>query len=274
MKIRTLALMIGVIIILRIAFNFGNSTNPNPPNTANPPCHPITSDTLYLTGQVDRAMRDCALALLAPEVKNVIVNSEGGDVFLAHEIGYRIGQTDRHVIVEKYCLSSCANYFIPAAKSVELKAGAVIGLHGTPDPQMLDNTELQTLLSSLEKSESETTLSASRLMIKRTDMANRLISAEKQYAAHFNIPLGWRLYRTSQDTSDGWRKYFINGTGTNVIPDKFMIVENIMLNSCLPNVETNDFQNTLENSVFRNTEIWADLKLDIGAYRSYDLACI
>ena len=87
-------------------------------------------------------MKLCAADLITPQIKTVLVNSIGGDVEYGRDIGYLIGDFPRTLIVEKYCLSSCGNYFVPAAQSLELKPGAVIGLHGTPDPYTVSYTHL------------------------------------------------------------------------------------------------------------------------------------
>jgi hypothetical protein len=63
------------------------------------------------------------------KVKNVIVNSGGGDVNEAIKIATDIYKRNLRVIIDGLCLSSCANYLLPAANAVKLSDG-FIGVHG------------------------------------------------------------------------------------------------------------------------------------------------
>jgi len=53
-----------------------------------------------------------------------------------------------------------------------------------------------------------------------------------------------------------------------------MIVEGPMLESCLPRVETEGYQASLEDTVLSQDTYWASLKEKIGAYRSLGLRCL
>jgi len=64
-----------------------------------------------------------------PTIKTIIVNSGGGAVDDASKIGLLIHKKKLSVIVDGYCISSCANYFVTAASSVYLLNG-LIGYHG------------------------------------------------------------------------------------------------------------------------------------------------
>jgi hypothetical protein len=96
---------------------------------------------------------------------------------------------------------------------------------------------------------------------------------EAKFAAYFNVPKGWRHYREAGDADDGWRRHFTVGSDAGVTPDKFMIVEGPMLESCLPHVETKTYQATLNDTVLEQDKYWTSLKEKIGAYRSRNLLC-
>ena len=112
-------------------------------------CHLINKATLKLTGPIDEAMLDCALSWLTPDVKTVYVTTPGGEVYAGRAIGYKLSEHPRHLIVDKFCLSSCGNYFVPAASRLTLLPKSIIGLHGTPDPRFLSNADMKKFMSSL-----------------------------------------------------------------------------------------------------------------------------
>ena len=60
----------------------------------------------------------------------LLVDSSGGDVAAAIELGDWIHARQLDVTVTGVCLSSCANYVFPAARHKEIKAGAIVAWHG------------------------------------------------------------------------------------------------------------------------------------------------
>ena len=237
------------------------------------PCTIVNSSSLKLTGKIDEAMLNCVRDNLTPDMNRIFVNSEGGDVLYAHAIAYELAPYPRTLIIEDQCLSSCANYFIPAVHGLELTPGSIIGLHGTPDGMFLDISNLENLAQKLEDNDSETSVSARRMLKDKYERNETLRYAEAQYSEAFNVPLGWRLYREAGDTTDGWRRHFKPGSDIQIVPKGFMIVEETMLRTCLPNLDVNPFQQSLQETVFDNSERWMELRKTLGAYRSFDLAC-
>jgi len=63
-------------------------------------------------------------------INTMVVTSLGGDTVPAMRLGYWIYDNQINLIVDKVCLSSCANYFFTAAKSVFIKKGAIVFWHG------------------------------------------------------------------------------------------------------------------------------------------------
>ncbi|MDN3699928.1 hypothetical protein QWY96_01515 [Vibrio artabrorum] len=66
------------------------------------------------------------------EIEKLRITSPGGDVPSGIELGYFIKENNLNVEVDKLCFSACANYVIPAAKTVIIKEGSLIGWHGGP----------------------------------------------------------------------------------------------------------------------------------------------
>jgi len=237
-------------------------------------CEQIDSKTIKLSGPIDDAMRDCAISLLTLDVDTVRVTTQGGEVFAGRAIGYKIGERPRHLIVDKICLSSCGNYFVPAAARVTLLRRSIIGLHGTPDSHMLSNADMENHMASMVEEGHATSKSLSRILQRKSDIRARQLAEETRFAERFNVPKGWRHYREAGDESDGWRRHFTAGSDADVTPDKFMIVEGPMLESCLPHVEIEDYQAKLQKTVFDNAEFWVSLEDKMGAYRSLGLTCL
>ena len=236
-------------------------------------CEQVDNTTLKFSGPIDDAMRDCALAELTQDIETVIVTTNGGEVFAGRAIGYKIGEYPRHLIIDKACLSSCGNYFVPAAARLTLLPGSVIGLHGSPDPHMLSNEDMESHMASLLEEDNVASEGLTRILKRKSDRRRKQLGEESKFAAHFSVPKGWRHYREAGDADDGWRRHFVDGSDMNVAPDKFMIVEEPMLASCLPQVRMEDYQVTLKTTVFDSPKYWASLKETMGAYRSHGLTC-
>lgn len=62
----------------------------------------------------------------------IVVNSLGGSVEANLSIAETIIEHETSLIVDSYCLSSCANYLLPAAKYRYLLNDSIIGWHGGP----------------------------------------------------------------------------------------------------------------------------------------------
>ena len=62
----------------------------------------------------------------------VYVNSLGGEVLTAIKLGRIINERRIPVFISGICLSSCANYIVPAASKVIILENSYVGFHGTP----------------------------------------------------------------------------------------------------------------------------------------------
>lgn len=101
----------------------------------------LSGDALRLQGVLVDATVDQALALLDahPEVRRLVVRSQGGDLRAAMRLGRRIHARGLDVEVDGYCLSACANYVFTAGRHKRIQAGAVVAWHGSAiQPDLLD----------------------------------------------------------------------------------------------------------------------------------------
>ena len=135
------------------------------------------------------------------------------------------------------------------------------------------NRNMENHMASMVKNGDTASEGVARILKRKSERREKQLAEEARFAAQFNVPKGWRHYREAGDTDDGWRRHFAAGSDTGVTPNKFMIVEGPMLESCLPHVETEGYQAALESTVFDDAKLWAGLEVTMGAYRSLGLRC-
>lgn len=93
----------------------------------------VIDDTLVFDGMITgdsvleavRAVRESGA-----KITKLRITSQGGDMGVGIEFGYFVKENDLDVEISELCFSSCANYIIPAAKSVVVNANSMIGWHG------------------------------------------------------------------------------------------------------------------------------------------------
>lgn len=85
---------------------------------------------LRMTGEIVDADVKPMLAYLRKGVETIVVRSGGGSVVGALAMAKEINKRKIHLIVDRYCMSSCANYLFVAAYRKSLLPGAVLGFHG------------------------------------------------------------------------------------------------------------------------------------------------
>ena len=86
--------------------------------------------SLGFVGCISKQNVDAFLTRLNDRHAEVIIQSEGGAVAAAIEMAWAIRKLGVTVRIRGYCLSSCANYILPAAHSVILDPGASFMIHG------------------------------------------------------------------------------------------------------------------------------------------------
>jgi len=79
--------------------------------------------------------------LLDLTVTELWIRSGGGDVEAGHRMGRRIRERNLKVVVDQYCISSCANYIFTAGAKRVLPDGAYVVWHG--NAQQKDGREFE-----------------------------------------------------------------------------------------------------------------------------------
>jgi len=65
------------------------------------------------------------------KVQTLVVDSAGGEIVIGMDFGDLVANRKVDVTVERLCLSSCANYIFPAARTKLIQPGAVVAWHGS-----------------------------------------------------------------------------------------------------------------------------------------------
>ncbi len=188
-------------------------------------CALTTPKSLILTGSTDAKMLACIRLKNLAAVEIVKVDSGGGSVKDALEIGDLLAPLKAEFIITKQCSSSCANFFLPIARKITLQKNAAILLHGSIDPGTAHKA-IQNGMSS-----------------KVWDTVER----QQNYAVKYNIHRGWLLYRDTFKNGGSKQFEYINGQlkWKSVFGSmKVIMVEERMLRSCLPNVEVTPYFDT------------------------------
>ena len=65
------------------------------------------------------------------KIQTLVVDSAGGEIVTSMDFGDWVADRKVDVVVERLCLSSCANYIFPAARTKLIQRGAVVAWHGS-----------------------------------------------------------------------------------------------------------------------------------------------
>ena len=91
-----------------------------------------SGDTVIYRGSMTREGFDAIRkADLGPPVTTLLIDSAGGEIVTGMEFGAWVFERRLDVVVDRACLSSCANYIFTAGKNKEIKPGAVVAWHGS-----------------------------------------------------------------------------------------------------------------------------------------------
>ncbi|MGD8121140.1 hypothetical protein [Vibrio sp. TRT 2004] len=103
--------------------------------TIYPPPHKVLAvgDTLFFDGIITGESVLEAVRVIREsnrQIEKLKITSAGGDMAVGIEFGYFVKEMNLDVEVSELCFSSCANYVLPAAKSITINANSLIGWHG------------------------------------------------------------------------------------------------------------------------------------------------
>lgn len=94
-------------------------------------------DLVCFDGRIDQRFATAFIAASKAQgdaPATFVVRSVGGEVHSAMSMGEEILRRRGDVIAPRYCLSSCANYLLPAGRTRIIWEGAVLGFHGGAVP--------------------------------------------------------------------------------------------------------------------------------------------
>lgn len=178
----------------------------------------------------------CVKKHASKKIDLVILNSKGGNVQSALQIGDILATYRAHMIVKRRCNSSCANYFLPVARKVTVSAKSLILLHGSIDGGFVK-------------------MAVAQNGPERFEGAQALADAQSDYAERHDIHRGWLLYRNSYgktmkqymtylDGALGWTPEINTLEMKHPLKLQGFLIEQTMLESCLKNVVIEDYQDT------------------------------
>lgn len=90
-------------------------------------------ERIVYTGNTTIQLVNCLLGA-DNNVERLVITSRGGAVDEAVFAAYLVGRMQLDVEVVGQCVSSCANYILPAAARIHLDRHSVVSVHGSPAP--------------------------------------------------------------------------------------------------------------------------------------------
>jgi len=92
----------------------------------------IDRGTIAYEGPISKGSRQHLLPFLDAATTTLIVTSTGGSAEEGMLMAEELRKRHIRLVVEKYCMSSCANYLFLAAPQKSVNADSLIGFHGAP----------------------------------------------------------------------------------------------------------------------------------------------
>lgn len=89
----------------------------------------VNANTVRIDGNIGKDSDKAFARVFDTGVRRVELNSGGGDVRAALRIAEQIRDAGLEVVVDGYCLSSCANYLFTSGSTRTLRGG-LVGFHG------------------------------------------------------------------------------------------------------------------------------------------------
>lgn len=89
-----------------------------------------TSTRVGLVGCITKDSADALVEALRRDPRDIVIQSEGGDVAAAIKIAEEIQRHHLSILIRGYCHSSCSNYILPTALSVTVEVDSVVTYHG------------------------------------------------------------------------------------------------------------------------------------------------
>jgi hypothetical protein len=116
-------------------------------------------------------------------VSRLVIDSTGGEVEAGIALGQWVNDNNIDVIVEGYCLSSCANYVFPAGRQKIIRPGAVVGWHGNYHHLAATGLWRDDVRRRMRR-DGEDEATATRIVRKQVD---KLVALEKRFFALIGV---------------------------------------------------------------------------------------
>lgn len=87
----------------------------------------INADLISYTGKITEGSAQALYAQLSPQTKRLKITSLGGDSIEAMRMGRIIQKQGLELIVDRYCVASCAQYLFFASPTKQLNKDALLG---------------------------------------------------------------------------------------------------------------------------------------------------
>lgn len=207
-------------------------------------CEQRSPEVFAITGEIDAALASCVRAEFAETTSVLVLDTMGGNVEAALDIAELIAGRQLTMRVEGECNSSCANYFLPLARRIEMAPNAMVLLHGGVDPWTIDlwrsrRAEFEAMRMGQADDGSDDGFA------RFADLAERTAARQAAFADRHDVSPGWLLYRTPGSRN-------VAGLSRTPSGSLALLVEERMMRSCLPSVEIAPYQTSLERRWLRS----------------------
>lgn len=203
-------------------------------------CEQRTSEVFAITGAIDAELARCVRESFAESTRILVLDSEGGSVEAALDIAAVLQGRNLTMQVEGECNSSCANYFLPLARRIEIGPQAMVLLHGSIDPWTIERMRAdKPAFMAMQARNGRSTEQAETAFAGLISKAEALAARQAEFARAHAVAPGWMLFR--MPGADG-----IPGLDNHPTAVRAILVEEPMMRSCLPNVEIAPYQAALE----------------------------
>ncbi|GGC93883.1 hypothetical protein [Undibacterium terreum] len=103
----------------------------------------IDSSTVAYHGVIGKGSTRHLLPFLDAGTDTLVVTSAGGSADEGMRLAEELRKRHIRLVVDKYCMSSCANYLFLAARQKSVNPGSLIGFHGAPLGSLSEEKERQ-----------------------------------------------------------------------------------------------------------------------------------
>lgn len=208
-------------------------------------CEQHSPTIFVIEGRIDAELALCVSERLQPETQEVVLNSEGGDVGAALAIAEQFEGRDLTIRIREQCNSSCANYLVPTASRLILEPGALMLLHGGIDPAFVAQLEgRRDAIVTEHRADGATAQEADRRYQDALHQAQQNAERQRAFAERNGIRLGWLIHREAEEPNT--THYLSGASEPSLSGNRFILVEEQLILSCLPRVQVASFQEDLQ----------------------------